>query len=350
MELNIQFLENLLAAPGTSSYESRPAQVWRERADELGAIVSTDSYGNVYAAFGPDSAPTVMVAGHIDEIGLMVSHIDEGGLLFVQEVGGWDIQQLVGQRVRVVGHGGELIGVIGRNAIHLLRKDATKSIEAKNLWVDVGANAREDLEGLVRTGDFIVLEQPFTRLRDSRISSKALDNRVGAFLALETCAMAVDGSCKRVAIATVQEEIGGIGARSAAFSLAPDLAVVIDGTHATDTPGVDKRQAGERGLGSGPELSVGSYVHHGLLENLIEVASTEAISYTLGANPRRTGTDADFLASSRGGIPTVVVSPPIRYMHSPNEVADLKDIEATAELLVAFLNQVDDKTLPRPPQ
>jgi endoglucanase len=286
-----------------------------------------------------------MVAGHIDEIGLMVSHIDEGGLLCVQEVGGWDIQQLVGQRVRVVGHGGELVGVIGRNAIHLLRKDATKAIEVKDLWIDVGATEREDLKGLVRIGDFVVLEQPWTRLLGSRISSKALDNRLGAFLALETCAMAVDSSCQRVAIATVQEEIGGIGARSAAFSLAPDVAIVIDGTHATDTPGVDKRQAGERGLGSGPELSVGSYVHHGLLENLIQVATAGAVPFTLGANPRRTGTDADFLAGSRGGIPTVVVSPPIRYMHSPNEVADLKDVEATADLVLAFLNQLDEEAL-----
>jgi len=344
MALDTAFLKELTSAAGTSGFESRPAAAWRTRARELGATVTGDAYGNVFATFRPGGRPRVMLAGHIDEIGLIVSYVDEHGFLYVRPVGGWDPMQLVGQRVRVLGHGGDVIGVIGKKAIHLMSaEDRRKVPKMEDLWIDIGAGSSEEASRTVRAGDTAVIEQPFVELMNGRVASRAIDDRIGAFVALEAARRA-GGGAEVVAVATVQEEIGGVGARAAAFSLEPDVAVAIDVTHATDTPGLEKKLHGDVPLGGGPSLSAGSYVHRGVMERLRRTAEAQGITVSMGVSPRSTGTDADNIAPARAGTASAVVSIPNRYMHSPNEIVDLQDVERTIELLAAFIAGLEPDT------
>ena len=335
------FLVRLLSAPGASSFESQPAALWREQAGRYSARVETDSYGNCFATFG-QGKPRVMLAGHIDEIGLLITYLDEQGFCYFKGIGGWDPQQLIGQRVRIVGYKGEVLGVLGRKPIHLISEEDRKKLpKLEDLWLDIGANSKQDALKYVRPGDFAVIEQPVVELLNNRLVSKAIDNRIGAYIALEAARRSQQTPCQVVAVATVQEEIGGVGAAIAAHALKPDVAIAIDVTHATDVPTINKKHHGDTPFGSGPSLAVGSYVHRGVLQQLTAVAEAEAIPYTLEAAPRHTATDADDIAKNRGGVPTAVVSIPNRYMHSPSEMIDLGDLEQVIRLIAAFITQLD---------
>ncbi len=344
MALDLSFLRDLTSAAGTSGFESRPASVWRARAESAGAETRSDAYGNVFATFRPGGRPRVMLAGHIDEIGLIVSYVDDHGFLYVRPVGGWDPMQLVGQRVRVLGHAGDVVGVVGKKAIHLMSaEDRRKTPAMDDLWIDIGATTGQEAETRVRAGDTAVIEQPFVELMNGRVASRAIDDRIGAFVAMEAARRA-GGVAEVVAVATVQEEIGGVGARAAAYALQPDVAIAIDVTHAIDTPGLEKKVHGDVPLGGGPVLTAGSYVHRGVLEGLRRTAETVGIPVSMGVSPRRTATDADHIAETREGTPSAVVSIPNRYMHSPNEVVDLADVERTIELLAGFIAELDEGT------
>ena len=346
MSRDISFLERLLDAPGPSGFESRAARVWMGEAEAFAESWS-DVVGNSYAAVRPEARPLVLLAGHIDEIGLQVTHADKSGLLYFAGIGGWDPQVLVGQRVRVLGARGDVPGVIGRKAIHLIEpKEREKAAKVRKLWIDVGAGSRGDLEELgVRVGDPAVLDAGMMRLAGDRVASRAIDNRVGAFVVLEALRMvaAGEGRAGVAAVATAQEEIGysGGGARASAFGLSPDVALVVDVTHATDVPEVDKSQVGEHSLGGGPVLTRGSATHPGVFEVLAETADAEGIPYSIQAAPLRTGTDADAIHLARGGVPTGLVSVPNRYMHSPSEMVAVSDLFHTAELLAAFVARTD---------
>lgn len=339
MSLDVEFLRSLLAAPGPSSFESRPAAVFRDRAEALGLTVRHDAYGSIFAVAGEHRGPRLLLSGHIDEIGLLISHVDDKGFAWFQGIGGWDAQQLVGQRVRIAGRNGDVVGLIGKKPIHLMRPDdRRKPSKLEDLWIDVGAKDKDDALEVVAPGDVAVVEQSLIELRNGRLASKAIDDRIGAYAALEAARRVHESGlpCEVVASATVQEEIGGVGAAAAAFGLEPDVAIAIDVTHATDVPGIDARAEGEHALGSGPELSVGSYVHRGVFDALRSCAEEAGIPVTIGVAPRRTATDADHLARARAGVPSAVVSIPNRYMHSPNEMIDPEDVEAVIALLVAF--------------
>ena len=339
---DISFLERLLAEPGPSGFESRAARAWREEAASF-ATVWSDVVGNSYAALRPDGRPLVLLAGHIDEIGLQVTHAHKSGLLYFAGIGGWDPQVLVGQRVRILGAKGDVPGVIGRRAIHLIKpKDRDKAAEVGKLWIDVGAESREELRELgVRVGDPAVLDAGLLPLAGDRVAGRAIDNRVGAFVVLEALriASAEEGRAAGVvAVATAQEEIGhaGGGARTSAFGLSPDVALVVDVTHATDVPDVDERESGEHKLGGGPVLTRGSATSPAIFELLAETAEARDIPYTIQAAPLRTGTDADAIHLAREGVPTGLVSIPNRYMHSPSEMVALGDLFRAAELLAAL--------------
>jgi putative aminopeptidase FrvX len=310
MSFNKTFLQKLLSTPGPSSFESRAAAVWREQAKSYGAKLDTDAYGNSFATFNEDKKPSVMLAGHIDEIGLIVTYIDKEGLIYFKGVGGWDSQQLVGQRVRILGYKGDVIGVIGKKPIHLMNN--------------------EDRNKVSKIDDL----------------SKAIDNRIGAYIVLEAARRANKANAKAeiVAVATTQEEIGNIGANVAAYHLEPDVAIAVDVTHATDVPNVSKKENGDVPFGSGVNFAIGSTIHRGVFNMLIETAEAEKIPYTIEANPSRTYTDADHIATSRRGIPTAVVSIPNRYMHSPNEMIDTGDLEHVIALIAAFIGRLDKKT------
>jgi endoglucanase len=347
---DIAFLERLLDAAGPSGFEVRAARVWREEAEKLADEVRVDVYGNSFASLNPSGSPRIMLAGHIDEIGLQITHIDAAGYLYVAEIGGWDPQVLVGQRVRILTKRGDVTGVIGKKAIHLIeREDREKASKTKQLWVDVGASNRAVVAKMgVRVGDPMVLDQGMVRLGRDRIASRAIDNRIGAFVVLEAVRMLARRRPRAcvIAAATVQEEIGysGGGARTSAYALEPDVAIVVDVTFSSDVPDVDKKEVGERELGSGPVLTRGSASHESVFDALANVADKEGIPYTIQAAPKATRTDADGIYLTRKGVPTTVISIPNRYMHSPNEVVSLADVNNTARLIAAFARSLGAAT------
>jgi putative aminopeptidase FrvX len=339
-----RLLDKLLRTPGPSGYETQAASAWREAASF--ATVSADGIGSSVARVG-DASPLLAVVGHIDEIGLVIRHIDEKGFLWFAPIGGWDPQILVGQRVEVQGLDGPVLGVVGRKPLHLLDAEARKRVvEIKSLHIDIGAADREQAEALVRVGDPVVIATEPLALGDGRLVSRSMDNRLGAYVALEALRRCHEsGSLKGslAAIAAVQEEIGLFGARTSAFKVQPDLALVVDVTHATDAPGIDEKELGSHLLGSGPVIYRGATLSPKVSELLIEVAREAGIEHTVGATGNSTSTDADGVQFTRSGIPTGLVSIPLRYMHSPVEMVDLADVEATVALITAFAERIDDK-------
>jgi endoglucanase len=297
--------------------------------------------GNSFATLNGGGAPRVMLSGHIDEIGLMVTHVEEGGLLRFQGVGGWDPQVLVGQRVLVQTMNGVVPGVIGKKAIHVMEADERKKVsEIKSLWIDIGAKDGDEAKGRVRVGDVAVVDQDVLELPNGRIASRSLDNRMGAFVVLEALRLLSEGeslAAEVVAVASVQEEIGLYGARGAAFGLDPDAAIAVDVTHATDTPGIPKNEHGDHSLGSGPVITRAANLSPLVTDGLIDIAEGEGIPYTLEADSRSTSTDADAIQFTRAGIATGLVSAPNRYMHSPNEIVAHEDLENCARLIAAYV-------------
>lgn len=350
MPHNREFLERLLDAPAPSGFEVRAARLWREEAGRFADAVTADVSGNSVASLGT-GRPRVMMAGHVDEIGLQVTHVDDEGFLYVDEIGGWDPEVLVGQRLRILCKSGDLVGVVGKKPIHLIRpEDRSKAVKTRDLWVDIGATDRAHAEELgVRVGDPMVVDAGIVRLAGDRIASRAVDNRIGAYVVLEALRLLSEQpptSASAFAVATTQEEIGyqGGGARTSAFTLEPDVALVVDVTFSTDVPEVDKKELGEHRVGGGPVLSRGAAAHPLVFERLVSVAESEGIPYSIQASPRATRTDADGIHLTRSGVPTGLVSVPNRYMHSPNEVVSLSDLENTARLFAAFIRDLDEDT------
>jgi len=350
MSDHINFLEKLLNSPGPSGFEMGPARVWRKEAEGFADEVRTDLTGNSVASFNPTGKPRVMLAGHIDEIGLQVTHIDEKGFLFFGEIGGWDPQVLVGQRVLVLAGDGQIPGVIGKKPIHLLKSgEREKATKTKDLWVDLGCSDGKEVGELgIRVGDPMVLDAGMIRLAGDRIASRAVDNRIGAYVVLEALRLLSKDppEAATFAVATVQEEIAysGGGARSSAFALEPDVALVVDVTFSTDVPDIEKKELGDHTIGGGPVLSRGSSNHPVVFKRLFEAAEAEGIPCSLQAAPRATRTDADGIHLVRMGVPTGLISVPNRYMHSPNEIVSLGDLQKTAELIAAFIRRLEPTT------
>lgn len=341
-ELNLTFLKTLLNTPGPSGDETAAARVWREEARTFADRVHADVRGNSYALL-EGSGPRVLLAGHIDEIGLMVSFIDEHGYLFFAPVGGWDTQVLVGQRVRLLGHQGEVVGVVGKKPIHLLKEDErSRATQIEQLWIDIGANSREEAQEQVRIGCVGVIDAPLYELPHGRIVSRSLDNRIGAFTVLEALRLLSRQrpTASVAAVATTQEETSFTGAATAAFRFDPDVSIVVDVTFATDHPESDKRQHGDVRLGGGPVLSRGAANSPLVYERLVAIAEREGIPYSLQITPRYTGTDADAIHKARGGVATGVISIPNRYMHSPNEMIALADVNHAAQLIATFVTSI----------
>jgi endoglucanase len=346
-------LQRLLTAPGPPGHEEAPAAIWREAAEEFADEVTLDAMGTSVARVGGRSEqPLLTVVGHVDEIALIVSHISEKGFLHVVGSGGWDPQVLVGQRVEVLTRSGPVRGVIGRKPIHVLEgEERKKAVELKGLHVDMGARDGDEARSLVREGDPIVITAEPVELRGDRIVSRSLDNRLGIYVALEVArrvSEAGGGGGPVAAVAAVQEELGSHGARAMAYGLEPDLAVVVDVTHATDAPGVEAGELGDHGLGSGPVITRGAIVSRPLNDLLDEAAESVGIECTTEAAGGPTRTDADSIHLSRSGVPTAVVSIPLRYMHSPVELVELGDVEATIAVIAAMALRLEaDQALTR---
>ncbi len=341
-------LHSLLTAHGPSGYETAPAAVFRD-ASAAFAEVTTDVMGSVWARVpGTGGAPTLAVVGHIDEIGLIVTHIDDQGFLRFSGVGGWDSQILVGQRVSVSTREGALPGVIGRKPIHLLKDDDRKKVaRLEELHIDIGAKDGDEARGLVRIGDVAVIDADPVELPNDRAIARSMDNRLGCFVAYETARLVHEAGGAPgdvVGVAAVQEETTFGGSTTTAYALRPDVAIVVDVTHATDAPGIDVNELGAHPFGSGPVLERGSNLNPRVFELLYAAAEAEAIEVTIQASGRHTGTDADAIHLSRAGVPTASIGIPLRYMHSPVEMVALDDVAACARLIAAFAARLTAET------
>jgi putative aminopeptidase FrvX len=342
---SLGFLKRLLDTPGPSSFEAAPARVWRAEAQIFADSVQADVAGNSFASLNADVGTRLMLAGHIDEIGLMVTHIDDEGYLSFDTIGGWDPQVFVGQRVILLGRGGQIRGVVGKKAIHLMeREEREKVSKVEDLWIDIGATDRGEAEAAVRIGDPGVLAAGVMEFPKGRLVSRCIDNRIGAFVVLEALRLLAKTrpAATVTAVATTREEIAatGGGARSSANRLEPDVAIVVDVTHATDYPGIEKRRHGDYRLGGGPAISRGASVSELVFELLVETAESEGIPYKIEAASRDTHTDAEAIFNAHRGVATGLVSIPNRYMHTPNEMVALEDLERTARLLAAFARKL----------
>jgi len=297
---------------------------------------------------GPDR-PRVMLAGHVDEIGLMVRYIDDQGFLYFAPIGGVDAHLLPGQRVWVHGRAGPVLGVIGRKPIHLLeQEERTKVAKIKDLAVDIGAKDREAAEARVAVGDPMTFAVGMERLGDDRVVSRGLDDKMGSFVVAEVLRRVAghraDLRCSVYGVSTVQEEVGLRGARTSAFGIDPDVGICVEVTFASDHPGVDKKSVGDIQVGKGPVLSRGANINPRVFELLREAAREEEIDVQVEAAPRATGTDANVMQLSRSGVATGLVQVPLRYMHTPSEVLSLSDLEGAVRLLAAFLLKVGPET------
>ena len=346
---SLAFLRLLLDTPGPSSFEAAPARIWRAEAEGFADNVHSDVSGNSFATLNPDATPRLMLAGHIDEIGVMVTHIDDEGYLSFDTIGGWDHQVFVGQRVILLGREGAVTGVVGKRAIHLMDKDdREKASKVEDLWIDVGAANRGEAEARLRIGDPGVLAAGVLEFPNGRLVSRCIDNRIGAFVVLEAVRLLSKTRPKAsvTAVATTREEIAatGGGARSSAHRLEPDVAIVVDVTHATDYPGIEKRKHGDYRLGGGPVLARGASVSEVVFDMLVATAEAEKIPFSIEAASRDTHTDAEAIFNAHRGVATALVSVPCRYMHSPNEMVVIDDLDRTARLLAAFARRLGPDT------
>ena len=340
----LAFLRRLIAEVGPSGFEGNVGRVWRDEAARFADEVTHDAVGNSYAWLrGPKGSPIVAIEAHVDEIGFQITHIDDQGFLWIGEIGGWDASVVVGQRIRLVGAGGEIVGVVGRKASHLLSPaDREKAPELKSLWVDIGASSRADARTRVEVGDYGVVDAPMVSLTDDLVSSRAVDNRGGAWVALSALErLATDRPAVTVvALAASREEISFAGSVTGALSIGAVAAVVIDVTHATDYPEADKRRNGDVRLGGGPVISRGSSLSPVVSRGLIEAAERVAYGYALDAAPSATWTDADGMVKGGRGVACGLVSIPLRYMHSPNETVSLSDLDACAEVIADYVRSL----------
>jgi endoglucanase len=347
------FLKNLLHTPSPSGYEKPVQDLVRAWAKPFADDVRTDRHGNVMAVINPEGQPRVMLAGHCDQIGLMVQHIDECGYLYVQPIGGWDVQILLGQQLTVWTAGGPVAGVISRKAPHLLTtEERNKAPQITDLWVDIGAKNRADAEALITPGDPITVDLCYRELRNGLVTAPALDDKVGVWTVMETLRLlhqkrAQDRRALQAAVycvSTVQEEIGLRGASTSAHAIHPTVGIAVDVCHATDTPGNDKKQVGDTRLGDGPVLFRGPNINPHVHSRLREAATKLEIPAQVRGAPRATGTDANAIQLAREGVATGLVGIPNRYMHSPVEVVSLSDLDRAARLLAEFCLNVTPQT------
>ncbi len=339
-----EFLKTLLNTPSPSGFETRGQKVWVDYVKHFADSVEIDAYGNAFATLNPASGkgdPTVLFSGHVDELGLMISHISTEGFLYFKGIGGVDRTLIRGQRVTIHGAQGPVPGVTGLLAIHLQEPDDRNKVpEMHTMHIDIGVSSKKEAEKLVRVGDPVTYTAAFEELAGGRFAARGCDNRIGAWTAAEGLRLASldkkNLKARIVAVSTIQEENGLYGASMAGYSVHPDVALVVDVTHATDIPNCSKPKHGDVVMGDGPVLSLGSVNHPVVNARLREVAKKSKISLQSEANPRWTGTDADAIFKQKGGIPTVSIGVPNRYMHSPVEMIQYSDLERTAELLAAF--------------
>ena len=351
---DVKLLKQIVETPSPTGCEMDVAEIVRGQISPFATNISTDTMGSVHATFDGTSRRgtaangadhTLMLASHMDEIGLMVTYISDTGFLSVSSLGGVDAAILPGMRVDVHTSSGPFRGVVGRKPIHLIEPDERKNVTPiDSLVIDLGLSGKK-VKKLVKVGDAITLAQGFERFGDNMAVSRAFDDKVGVYIAcrvFENLAQSDEFQSKFVAAITVQEEIGTRGAITSAYSVNPDVALAFDVTHATDYPGIDKTKYGDIRCGKGPVIARGPNINPIVFDRLVKAAEDCGISYQIEAEPSVTGTDARSIQVARDGIPTGLISVPLRYMHTPTETIDLNDVEDTIDLITRFTIDLDE--------
>jgi endoglucanase len=344
-ELSLNFLRSLINTPSPSGHEARGQRVWLDYVAPWAEETFTDAYGNAVAVLNKGGSPRVMLAGHADEIGMAVGFINNEGYLYVRKIGGVDAAIVKAQRVVIHARGGPVRGVVGNVPPHLTKTEKERKVpELHDVFLDIGAKNRREAEKLVRIGDPITLADEFELLRNDLAIARAFDNRIGTFAVAEAVRLLRESGKKLAAevcaVSNIMEEVGLFGARQIAYSLKPDVALVVDVTHATDYPTVNPTQFGEVKVGKGPTLTHGGCNHREVVTRLEEVAKKHKIPLQHEAMSSTTGTDTDAIFWTRGGIPSALISLPNRYMHSPVELVSLADLERIPQLMSAFVLSV----------
>lgn len=344
-QASLNFLKTLVNTPSPVGHETRGQRVWLDYVKKFSDETFSDAYGNCVAVLNKGGGPRVMLAAHADEIAMAVNYIDDNGFIYVRRMGGIDAAITKAQRIVIHAKNGAVKGVVGNVAPHLTRQDGEPKLpKIHDIFIDIGVSSRKEAEQLVRVGDPITLTDEFDILRGDLAVARAFDNRIGTFAVAETLRLLKESkvklNCEVCAVSNVQEEVGLLGARQIAYSLHPDTALVVDVTHATDYPTVSKAQHGDTRLGKGPAITHGGCNHPEVVKRLEEVAKKKNIPLQHEAMSNSSGTDTDVIFWTRGGIPSALISLPNRYMHSPVEVVNLRDLEMIPQLMAAFVQSV----------
>jgi endoglucanase len=340
------FLAELLHARSPSGYESEAQAVFDRHVKPAAATYAMDAMGNRIATLNPDGDPVLMLAGHMDELGLIITYVNKEGFLYFDTIGGHDLSVISGRRVLIQSAHGIVRGVTGKRAIHLLDDDERKKVPKKHeIWIDIGARSKAEALERIAIGDAATYDHELELIHGSIGTARAFDNKVGAYVVGETLIRLAREkkplAAKVVSVATAQEEIGVRGATTSTYLVNPHIAVAIDVGHATDHPDCDQRKFGEIKLGGGPTLCRGANINPRIFERLLRAAKKLKIPHQLEADPRATGTDARAMQLGRGGVATGLVSIPLRYMHTPSEIVDFEDVERCVQLLVEFAKGLD---------
>jgi tetrahedral aminopeptidase len=341
----LDFFRSAILTPSPSGYEQPIQRLVRDYISPHAQSVRTDVHGNVIAAAGTADGPRLLLAGHCDQIGMLVTHIDDEGFVYAQTIGGWDPQQLIGQSMTIWAEAGPVPAVISRKPIHLLNETERKQVvQLEQLWLDIGAKGKAAAQAAIRVGDCVTLNLTYRPLLGSLVSGPGMDNKTGMWTVIEALRRAVATAksdnqmlrCHIHSVSTVQEEIGLRGAKTAAGSIDPQVAIAVDVTHASDCPTIDKTQQGDIKLGGGPVIYRGPNMNPAITRRLVELAEKHTIPYQIAATGRATPNDANVLQIHGGGVATGLVAIPNRYMHSAVETISLDDIDHVAELLARF--------------
>jgi endoglucanase len=344
-----QFFEQVVNTPSPSGFEERVAEVVRDYASDFADQIRTDVHGNVAAILNPHAETRIMLAGHMDEIGFIVHHIDEHGMLSFKTIGGHDPSIIVGQRVWV--HGKERVpGVIGRKAIHLLtEEERRKRPELYELWIDIGAKDQADAESVVKVGDCATYQWEFQYLRGDRATARGFDNKMGTFIVMEALRLLkesgeLDPHVGVYGVATVQEEIGLRGAQTSSYWIGAQVGIAVDVNHANDIPGIQESRYGKLDVGSGPSVMRGANANPIVFDMITKAAAAEAIPYQVDVEPGGTGTDGNAMQLNRGGMAVGIMGVPLRYMHTPCELLSVSDVVNCSRLMAAFCKRVSQST------
>lgn len=351
---SFEFLQDLLLTPSPSGFEQKIQRRIKKRMSRFADDISIDVHGNLIASFNPEGKVRVMLAGHCDQIGMMIHHIDEQGYLYVNQIGGIDPVVLPGTPISIHTPGGMVDGVIGHKPVHLTSAaERGKPIDFTKIWIDIGAKNGSEARKLVSVGDSLTFRLQVTRMGPSLIASPGCDNKAGAFVVMEALRLVsskIKGKDKKkfpvalFSVSTVQEEIGLRGAQTSAYGIDPHVGIAVDVTHATDNPGADAKSIGVMKLGQGAGIARGPNINPALESLIRESARKKKIPVQLYAAPRATGTDANAIQITRAGVASALVSIPNRYMHTPVEIIDIKDLESAARLLAETICSITSRT------